>query len=338
MTAPNRCGAQIYRCSECGTAVAPSRVRKGETCPRHEGAEVVDGYCEKRIAPGRLRCSKHGAGAPQVRSADGERRLEADVEQLLADREIQPVTNPLEALQRLLGEVVAVKDAFADRVDELRHLTTVDQLGREDVRALLSAYERALDRAGKLLVDASRLNIDERLVAVNQRISEDQGHMLGRIIKAITEHDAVPSDLRHWLNKSIATILRSAAAAGGGFDALDRSLSSVEAPDFKIVIVRPDQAIEVRSADLPEAAADDAGDRYGFDGASDVAVDEPVVTAEPPVSVRVDDRPPAVSSEPEEPSGVSPRGEPWSPHPPQGDPWARKRVDPHTPSGPRLWW
>lgn len=208
-----RCGVPIFRCGECGTAVAPSRVRKDETCPRHPGAEVVDGYCERRLGAGEVRCRWHGGAAEQVKAKAVDRSLDDEVKALLVDQDVRPVTDPLTALQELLGEVVAVKTAFAARVDELNQVTTTDLLGRENVRALVQAYERALDRAGKLLVDASRLNLDERLIAIRSRVESWQAAQLAEAVVPVI--GGLPPDLADvagWLRVNVGARLRAVDA------------------------------------------------------------------------------------------------------------------------------
>lgn len=118
-----------------------------------------------------------------------------------------PVTDPLPALADLLGEAGSAKDAFRDRVDKLKSLTVEDQLGREDVRALLAAYERAMDRFGRLLVDAARLNLDERIVAMQSAIEEAQASAWGDILEQVLS--LLPSELDQLCRQTFGRLLRS---------------------------------------------------------------------------------------------------------------------------------
>jgi len=103
-----------------------------------------------------------------------------------------PVSDPLTALADLAGEVTAMKQYFLGRVNALREeeLTSQTTLGAEQVHAILSAYERALDRCARVLTDMAKLNLDERLVRVNEAVARGLGrtldHVLGDPTLAIT--------------------------------------------------------------------------------------------------------------------------------------------------------
>ncbi len=201
------CGASIFRCGECGTAVAGSRVRRGETCPRHDGAETVAGTCEKRLPAGTLKCSIHVGQAPAVVAKAAERSIDNDVRRLLDGQDLAAVTNPLAALAELLGEAKGLKDAFRQRVDELQRLTVTDQVGRQDAAPLLAAYERGLDRFGRLLVDAARLNLDERIIAIEIAAAESQAKQFVDVILPVL--DLAPPELARVMRRALADRLRT---------------------------------------------------------------------------------------------------------------------------------
>jgi len=93
---------------------------------------------------------------------------------MLERENLVPVDNPLQQLQLLAAEMIQYKDLLADRVEMLRSLTYEDMSGRQDIRALLSAYERALQTSQRAMVDMARLGIEERLV----RLSEAQAELI----------------------------------------------------------------------------------------------------------------------------------------------------------------
>jgi hypothetical protein len=78
------------------------------------------------------------------------------------------VTNPLEELAFLVSEVLTYKDYCAMQVAKLRGDERYEGRGGEQLRAEVALYERSLDRAGKLLIEWSRLNIDERLARIEE--------------------------------------------------------------------------------------------------------------------------------------------------------------------------
>lgn len=85
---------------------------------------------------------------------------------------------------QLAAEVVGFKNFIAARVTELRtDEWRYGALGGEQLRAEVAVYERAMDRAGRLLVDINRLGLEERQV----RIAEQQGALLAKVIMDILD-------------------------------------------------------------------------------------------------------------------------------------------------------
>ena len=64
-------------------------------------------------------------------------------------------------------------------VERLTEWTQTDVTGREDLRAVVAAYERSLVHSERVLVAMSRLNLDERLA----RISESQTALLIQVVQ-----------------------------------------------------------------------------------------------------------------------------------------------------------
>ena len=86
-------------------------------------------------------------------------------------------------LQLVAAEALALKNLFADRVEALSDLTYSDQGDHEDVRAVLHAYERALDRCDRVLTGMVKLDLDIRLV----RLSEAQAVLLMQAVEAVLD-------------------------------------------------------------------------------------------------------------------------------------------------------
>src|SRR5262245_23250097 len=112
--------------------------------------------CLRQAGPHAPVCRKHGGGAPQVRTAAARRALEAKARKAVRGVAVEPVTNPLKALQDVAGEVVAFKDFLAGQVEVMRELSVFDSKGTEQIRATLGAYERALDRTVNALAVIAR--------------------------------------------------------------------------------------------------------------------------------------------------------------------------------------
>jgi hypothetical protein len=154
---------------KCGVA---RRQENGAPCRKSAGW----GTDHKGIGP----CRLHGGNFKSVAVAAERKRAETEMRTVLSGLGVtRPVSNPLQALRELAGEVLALKDALRGMVEHLGSLRYDGQAG-EQVRGEMQLYERALDRAAKVLVDIGRLNIDERLV----RISEEQGKLVFEALKA----------------------------------------------------------------------------------------------------------------------------------------------------------
>ena len=129
------------------------------------------------------RCSWHGGAAPSGRTAAARQKVDAEVLTLLNREGLSPVDDPLRQLQLVAAEALALKNLFADRVEALSDLTYSDQGDHEDVRAVLHAYERALDRCDRVLTGMVKLDLDTRLV----RLSEAQAVLLMQVVEAVLD-------------------------------------------------------------------------------------------------------------------------------------------------------
>ncbi len=166
--------------------------------------------CGRWPTRGATVCAKHGAGAPHVKAAAAERRLEQQARQALAQLGVEPVDDPLTALAQLAGEVVQWKDALAARVNALREIRyEAHGAGTEQLRAEVALFERAMDRCVQVLAVMAKLNLDERLA----RISELQAAAVVAALDAGLTHLAtavqIPRETADEARQVVARHLRS---------------------------------------------------------------------------------------------------------------------------------
>lgn len=130
---------------------------------------------------GQTVCGKHGGKAPAALEAArirvAEEKLMADASRLVGT----PVDNPLTELAKLAGRARALMDLLEERVDALLDAPDDDlDSGTtggirykggagEQIRGEVQLYERSMDRLGTLLTSIARLNIDDRLVKIEER-------------------------------------------------------------------------------------------------------------------------------------------------------------------------
>jgi hypothetical protein len=119
------------------------------------------------------RCKLHGGSTPtHTRGAQAEelnRSASAAVAQLKTlVGPAAPISDPLHALALLAGEVWRFKDVLAAHVAELEDIRYRSVTG-EQLRGEIAAFGHALDRCNTVLVAIAKLNIDDRMVAIQEQ-------------------------------------------------------------------------------------------------------------------------------------------------------------------------
>lgn len=164
--------------------------------------------------PGIGVCRFHG-GAMQSHNvhADAIRAnwVQDEARVLLHRENLVPVDDPLRELQMLAAEVTRIKTILADKVEELSGWSYSDLTQTEQVRAVVMAYERALDRCNTVLSGMVRLGIEERLA----RVSQAQAAILIRVVEAVLESRemALPQDKRQLGRAIVAREVEAVVAA-----------------------------------------------------------------------------------------------------------------------------
>jgi len=185
--------------------------RGGPKC----GASVRgrDGTCELPAGWGTShrgfgRCRKHLGNSPTVAKAAETARLEHELRETLIQLGAPLVEDPLLELQKLGGEALQWKQAIAAKVNELTSLRYEGEHAGEQLRAEVGLYERSLDRLERVLVSMARLNLDERLV----RINEQQGQLIQAVLLGAIQDLGLPEEVQRALRPAIARRLRAAAS------------------------------------------------------------------------------------------------------------------------------
>lgn len=125
-------------------------------------------------------------GCSQITSNTRERVWVERTARATLEREgIKPLDDPIRQLQLVAAEILHLRDIFAKMVEELPSWTAEDAVGREDLRAVLRAYERSQDRSVRVLLEMVKLDLPERL----ERLSVVQGAVMIRLIEAVILDD-----------------------------------------------------------------------------------------------------------------------------------------------------
>lgn len=164
--------------------------------------------CTRPAIPGGTVCRFHGGAAPQVRAKAEQRETEREIREEIARLDVDPVADPLTALAQLAGQVLAWKDALAEKVNELaslRYESYGEHSSGEQLRAEVALWERALDRCNTVLGTMARLNIDERLAKVTER----QAEIVANAVVATIADLGLPKETQREARSGVVRRLRS---------------------------------------------------------------------------------------------------------------------------------
>lgn len=166
--------------------------------------------CTKWPVKGATVCPSHGGRAPQVKAKAALRLAERDAAVAVSKfGVIEPVTNPLEVLGSLAGELVAVKDFLRGKVEQIEQIRTLDDKSGEQLRAEFAAYMSMLNACVAGLVSIGKLNIDERLARVTERQAE-------ALMTAMKHGFAAAGVTGEPLNEGMRAVGRHLRAIAGG--------------------------------------------------------------------------------------------------------------------------
>lgn len=116
------------------------------------------GPCPNFIQQWDKGCWKH-VKTKQARRAAVARREDAQVLALVARENIEPTANPYEALAHQLGQLLRKQEIFEERLGELEEWNTGSPL--------FQAWQWAVDRNNRLLVDVAKLGIDDKRILMS---------------------------------------------------------------------------------------------------------------------------------------------------------------------------
>lgn len=91
------------------------------------------------------------------------------------------LSDPYGALERLAAEMVEWQATCREHMAELDSIVTTDVFGVEKVRGTVEAYERSLDRTGRILTAIAKLDIADRKV----QLLEAQAAAVVAVIDAV---------------------------------------------------------------------------------------------------------------------------------------------------------
>jgi hypothetical protein len=131
--------------------------------------------------PGSGRCKLHGGSSPSGELYGSRQAADQGAREILARHGAVPVVNAPWRLREIAGEADAWRAACREQVATLNSWVELDSFGVEQAKAVVRLYTEALDRAARILVDITKLDLDTRLV----RIAEVQAAAWGDVLEQV---------------------------------------------------------------------------------------------------------------------------------------------------------
>lgn len=186
---------------ECGDCGLPHVTRDGNAaCTAHRRGSNKEVGCRQEPIQGGNVCYYHGGRTAQVRASAAERLVREAAEKELHKFGIAVKVDPAEELLDLIAHTAGYVRFLRTRVDMIEHEDMVwgmsrEKSGGEDFGTTYEAkpnvwiqmLEHWTDRHARLLVEALKLNLDERRV----KLAEAQGNAMMRVL------DGVLAELGH---------------------------------------------------------------------------------------------------------------------------------------------
>lgn len=156
--------------------------------------------CKRRPHPGLNVCVAHGAGTKRSREAAARRRADNAATALVETLWVQdptPITSPVEALQRMAGQLEHSVNVLGARVDAQ---------GLDGVTA--TAWLRVLAEQRKLLTEMERLGLQQKVV----HLREQDGQLLASVVRVILSRLMLTEEQVGLAASVVPAVFRAAAA------------------------------------------------------------------------------------------------------------------------------
>jgi hypothetical protein len=175
----------VADCEKCDQAHDPKK------CKGHKNLREDPNDRESRIVGvrpcllypvrGLKVCVAHGGNSPNAKAKAAKVVTEQKARKKLGRLNVVPVEDPLTQLQILGGKATAWMDVCEDHMAELERMRYSTE-GGEHIRGEVQLFVGALEQCRKVLVDIARLNIDQRLAAIEEEKLNLVTDALGRVL------------------------------------------------------------------------------------------------------------------------------------------------------------
>lgn len=152
---------------------------------------VVCGNTE--FLPGTGKCLQHGGSNGNIQDKAYRRGALAEVQRWSGGSQPAEVVlfpnNPFEVLQSTLNSVNDFKSLIERKIEAMNEegedWRFTDKAGGEQLRSEIALYERALDRAVRAATALSKLNIEERYLAISEKQATSIIYIISTVLQRI---------------------------------------------------------------------------------------------------------------------------------------------------------
>jgi DNA-binding protein YbaB len=175
---------------------------------KRQGESVA--YCKQPAGwgtdhPGVGHCKLHGGNTKGQKIQAARVQADREARAVLAELDVDPVDDPLTALSQVAGQATAWQKSTAELVNRLSQIRYEGAAGGEQLRAEVSLFERATDRLITVLSTIARLDIDGRLV----RIEEAKAQLLMDAVQAGLDAIGITTEQATQVKQVMARKLRA---------------------------------------------------------------------------------------------------------------------------------
>jgi hypothetical protein len=188
-------GTPSLNCEKCG------QVHPG--CAAHKKNSDPIRPCRNQPKPGLRVCRYHGAGSPQSLAKSARFVARERAAKSLADVEVVPIENPIEALADATSTIAALVSHASDKVNELTSWRYSSDQNTEQLRAEVSVLLQLTEQLRKYLADWSRIGLDQMRIRIDAIKAQQWSGALERAFASAGTEPAVAQAIKDALGEEL---------------------------------------------------------------------------------------------------------------------------------------
>lgn len=127
----------------------------------------------------------------------------------LALEDWDEITDPFSAMARSAGKAERLEEILLEKVEQLDTLrSSAGQYG-EQIDVVFAAYERAVQRLHAILTSMARLDLIDKIAALQSRVDEQTAELVTSAMMAALNEAPIEADVRDLIARAFGEYLRS---------------------------------------------------------------------------------------------------------------------------------